>query len=36
VALGLRHAGDPGWYYRLTREQQVDVLAVAAIERDRS
>ena len=27
VALGLRHAGDPRWFYRLDRISQLDVIA---------
>ena len=28
IRLGLRFAGDPRWFYRLSREEQIDVVAI--------
>lgn len=30
MGLGLKYAGDPHWFYTLTREAQVDVIASLA------
>lgn len=30
MGLGLKYAGDPRWFYTLTREAQVDVIASLA------
>ena len=33
LALSLRHGGgDPRWFYRLSREDQIDVMALAKVE----
>lgn len=33
--MGLKHAGDPQWFYRLTHEDQIAVLAVNRPEKKR-
>jgi len=32
IGLGLKHAGDPGWFYNLTPKERINVLAFNRIE----